>query len=34
MRPRMAGTPSNSPLKATLYLGRAGIILLLALIRT
>jgi glycosyltransferase involved in cell wall biosynthesis len=33
MRSRMAGTPSASSLKATLYLGRAGIILLLALIR-
>ena len=33
MRARMAGTPSASSLKATLYLGRAGIILLLALIR-
>ncbi|GGM88872.1 glycosyltransferase family 2 protein [Dactylosporangium sucinum] len=34
MRPRMAGTPSNSPMKSTIYLGRAGIVLLLALIRT
>jgi glycosyltransferase involved in cell wall biosynthesis len=34
MRPRMAGTPSNSPVKATLYLGRAGVVLLLALVRT
>ena len=33
MRTRMAGTPSQSPVKATLYLGRAMIILLLALIR-
>jgi glycosyltransferase involved in cell wall biosynthesis len=33
MRVRMAGTPSQSPIKATLYLARAGIILLLALIR-
>ncbi|WP_432825416.1 glycosyltransferase family 2 protein [Dactylosporangium sp. CA-092794] len=33
MRPRMAGTPSNSPVKATIYLGRAFVILLLALIR-
>ena len=34
MRPRMAGTPSASPMKSTIYLGRAGIVLLLALIRT
>jgi glycosyltransferase involved in cell wall biosynthesis len=34
MRTRMAGTPSQSPVKATLYLARAMIILLLALIRT
>ena len=33
MRTRMAGTPSQSPVKATLYLGRAMMILLLALIR-
>lgn len=33
MRARMAGTPSKSPLKATLYLGRAFLILLLALVR-
>ena len=33
MRPRMAGTPSNSPVKASIYLGRAGMVLLLALIR-
>jgi glycosyltransferase involved in cell wall biosynthesis len=33
MRVRMAGTPSQSAAKATLYLARAGIILLLALIR-
>ncbi|MGI5242934.1 glycosyltransferase family 2 protein [Dactylosporangium sp. CA-139066] len=33
MRPRMAGTPSNSPVKATIYLGRAFIVLLLAMIR-
>jgi glycosyltransferase involved in cell wall biosynthesis len=33
MRTRMAGTPSQSSAKATLYLGRAVIILLLALIR-
>ncbi|MEV6927967.1 glycosyltransferase family 2 protein [Dactylosporangium sp. NPDC051485] len=33
MRPRMAGTPSNSPIKASIYLGRAFIVLLLAIIR-
>ncbi|WP_433205106.1 glycosyltransferase family 2 protein [Dactylosporangium sp. CS-047395] len=33
MRPRMAGTPSNSPVKATIYLGRAFVVLLLAMIR-
>ena len=33
MRTRMAGTPSQSPMKATLYLGRAVVILVLALIR-
>ncbi|MER7007915.1 glycosyltransferase family 2 protein [Dactylosporangium sp. NPDC000555] len=33
MRPRMAGTPSNSPVKSTIYLGRAFIVLLLAIIR-
>jgi glycosyltransferase involved in cell wall biosynthesis len=33
MRVRMAGTPSQSAVKATLYLARAGVILLLALIR-
>ena len=33
MRTRMAGTPSQSSAKATLYLGRAAIILILALIR-
>lgn len=33
MRPRMAGTPSNSPVKATIYLGRAFVVLLLAIIR-
>jgi glycosyltransferase involved in cell wall biosynthesis len=33
MRNRMAGTPSASPLKATLYLFRAFLVLLLALIR-
>ncbi len=33
MRPRMAGKPSASPIKATIYLGRALFILILALIR-
>ncbi|MEU9667287.1 glycosyltransferase family 2 protein [Streptomyces bobili] len=33
MRPRTTGTPSQSPWKATLYLGRIGMILLLALSR-
>jgi glycosyltransferase involved in cell wall biosynthesis len=33
MRPRMAGTPSNSPVKSTIYLGRAFVVLLLAMIR-
>ncbi|GIG60396.1 glycosyl transferase family 2 [Longispora fulva] len=33
MRPRQGGVPSHSPLKATVYLGRAFVILLLALIR-
>jgi glycosyltransferase involved in cell wall biosynthesis len=33
MRPRMAGTPSNSPVKSTIYLGRAFVVLLLAIIR-
>lgn len=33
MRPRMAGTPSHSPLKAMVYLVRAMAILVLALIR-
>lgn len=33
MRPRAAGTPSQSPLKATLYLTRAVAVLGLALIR-
>jgi glycosyltransferase involved in cell wall biosynthesis len=33
MRTRMAGTPSQSSMKATLYLGRAAVILALALIR-
>jgi hypothetical protein len=34
MRQRMAGTPSNSPIKATLYLLRAFVVLILALIRS
>lgn len=33
MRPRATGTPSQSPWKATLYLGRIGMILLLAISR-
>ncbi|MEV6241668.1 glycosyltransferase family 2 protein [Lentzea sp. NPDC051838] len=33
MRERRAGTPSHSPWKSTVYLGRAGFALLLALIR-
>ena len=33
MRPRRAGTPSHSPLKASIYLFRAGFALILALIR-
>ncbi|MFG3099337.1 glycosyltransferase family 2 protein [Streptomyces sp. NPDC048182] len=33
MRPRLTGTPSQSPWKATLYLGRIGMILLLAFSR-
>lgn len=33
MRPRAAGTPSQSPIKASVYLGRAFVTLLLALIR-
>jgi hypothetical protein len=33
MRVRMAGAASQSPVRATLYLARAGFILLLALIR-
>jgi hypothetical protein len=33
MRARMAGTPSASPIKATMYLLRAMITLLLALVR-
>ncbi|MEU7021821.1 glycosyltransferase family 2 protein [Streptomyces sp. NPDC046203] len=34
IRPRAAGTPSQSPLKAGLYLGRIGMILLLSLSRS
>lgn len=34
MRPRAAGTPSQSPVKATIYLGRAVLVLLLAVIRS
>lgn len=34
MRNRIAGTPSHSPVKATIYLFRAFVILVLALIRT
>jgi glycosyltransferase involved in cell wall biosynthesis len=33
MRPRFAGVPSKSPLKALLYLGRAFLVLVLALCR-
>jgi glycosyltransferase involved in cell wall biosynthesis len=33
MRRRLAGTPSHSPLKATIYLGRAFTVLVLALLR-
>jgi hypothetical protein len=29
----LAGTPSQSPIRASLYLARAGMVLLLALIR-
>jgi glycosyltransferase involved in cell wall biosynthesis len=34
MRPRVAGTPSQSPLKAAVYLARAMLVLVLAVIRT
>lgn len=34
MRPRTAGTPSQSPLRATVYLGRAVLVLILALVRS
>ena len=33
MRPRMAGTPSHSPIKSTIYLGRAFLVLLLSMVR-
>ena len=33
MRPRMAGTRATRPLKATIYLGRAFTVLVLALLR-
>jgi glycosyltransferase involved in cell wall biosynthesis len=33
MRRRLAGTPSHSPIKATIYLGRAFTVLVLALLR-
>lgn len=33
MRPRAAGTPSQSPMRSAVYLGRAAIVLLLALVR-
>lgn len=33
MRARMAGTPSHSPIKASIYLGRALAVLVLALLR-
>ncbi|MFG2818811.1 glycosyltransferase family 2 protein [Kitasatospora sp. NPDC048365] len=33
MRERTTGTPSASPIKATIYLTRAGLVLLLAMIR-
>jgi hypothetical protein len=34
MRSRMAGAPSHSPVKSTIYLLRAFVVLLLALVRT
>ncbi|MGI9017775.1 MAG: glycosyltransferase family 2 protein [Euzebya sp.] len=34
MRERQGGVPSQSPLKSAIYLGRAGITLLLAFVRT
>ncbi len=33
MRERIGGTPSHSPVKSAVYLGRAGLALLLALVR-
>ena len=33
MRERAAGTPSHSPIKSAVYLARAGLALLLALVR-
>jgi len=33
MRPRAGGTPSHNPLKSAVYLGRAGIALVFALLR-
>ncbi len=33
MRERVGGTPSHSPVKSAIYLGRAGLALLLALVR-
>lgn len=33
MRPRMAGTPSHSPIKSTIYLSRAFLVLLLSMVR-
>jgi glycosyltransferase involved in cell wall biosynthesis len=33
MRPRMAGTPSHSPIKSTIYLSRAFFVLLLSMVR-
>jgi hypothetical protein len=33
MRPRQAGAPSHSPIKSTIYLGRALFILLLSMVR-
>jgi hypothetical protein len=33
MRERAGGTPSHSPVKSAVYLGRAGLALLLALVR-
>jgi len=34
MRPRTAGTPSQSPFRATVYLGRAVLVLILAVVRS